>query len=36
MLDVLRKTEINHARPTKAVQEQLMKVWGWISHYDDG
>ncbi|KAI1850308.1 hypothetical protein JX265_002206 [Neoarthrinium moseri] len=36
MLDVLRKTETNHARPTKAIQQQLMRVWGWIPNYDGG
>ncbi|KAH6652595.1 hypothetical protein BKA67DRAFT_519135 [Truncatella angustata] len=36
MLEVLRKTETNHARPTKAIQEQLMRGWGWIPTYEDG
>jgi hypothetical protein len=36
MLNILKKTEMDHARPTKAVQEQLMRNWGWIPNYDDG
>ncbi|ORY54974.1 uncharacterized protein BCR38DRAFT_145409 [Pseudomassariella vexata] len=35
MIDILRKTEENHARPTEAVQQQLMRAWGWIPDYDD-
>ncbi|KAK3402465.1 hypothetical protein B0T20DRAFT_446 [Sordaria brevicollis] len=29
MIDILRKTEKDHARPTKSVQEDMMKAWGW-------
>lgn len=36
MLDVLKKTERNHARPTKAIQQQLMRVWGWMVDYEHG
>lgn len=36
MLDVLKKTETNHARPTKAIQQQLMRVWGWMTDYEHG
>ncbi|KAI1098764.1 hypothetical protein F4804DRAFT_346072 [Jackrogersella minutella] len=30
LIDTLRKTEADHARPTAAIQQQLMKAWGWI------
>ncbi|KAH8817319.1 hypothetical protein F5884DRAFT_853740 [Xylogone sp. PMI_703] len=30
LLDILVKTEGDHARPTAAVQQQMMKLWGWI------
>lgn len=30
LLDILVKTEKDHARPTAAVQRQLMKAWGWV------
>ncbi|KAI1136259.1 hypothetical protein F5Y05DRAFT_405520 [Hypoxylon sp. FL0543] len=30
LIDILRKTEADHARPTAAIQQQLMKAWGWI------
>ncbi|KAI0207008.1 hypothetical protein F4808DRAFT_466880 [Astrocystis sublimbata] len=30
----LRKTETAHARPTAAIQEQLMKAWGWTGAND--
>jgi hypothetical protein len=30
LLDVLVKTEKDHARPTSAVQQQLIKMWGWV------
>ncbi|KAK6223252.1 hypothetical protein LQW54_000369 [Pestalotiopsis sp. IQ-011] len=36
MLDVLKKTERNHARPTKAIQQQLVRVWGWMVDYEHG
>lgn len=36
MVDILKKTEADHARPTKTVQQQLMRVWGWIPSYEDG
>ncbi|KAK9786706.1 hypothetical protein SCARD494_11010 [Seiridium cardinale] len=36
MLKVLGKTETNHARPTKAIQQQLMRVWGWIANDEAG
>ncbi|KAK0609548.1 hypothetical protein B0T17DRAFT_594057 [Bombardia bombarda] len=29
MLDILKKTEKDHARPTEAVQHQMMRDWGW-------
>ncbi|KJR89525.1 ARCA-like protein [Sporothrix schenckii 1099-18] len=29
LLDMLRRTEKDHARPTEAVQQQLMRSWGW-------
>ncbi|KAI0120935.1 hypothetical protein BJ170DRAFT_688356 [Xylariales sp. AK1849] len=35
MLDVLKKTEMNHARPTKRIQQSLMRVWGWLPNYED-
>ncbi|OTB02769.1 hypothetical protein M426DRAFT_24377 [Hypoxylon sp. CI-4A] len=31
LIDILRKTEADHARPTAAIQQQLMKAWGWVS-----
>lgn len=31
LLDLLRKTENDHARPTKAVQQQMKESWGWMS-----
>ncbi|KAL1906886.1 hypothetical protein Sste5344_007330 [Sporothrix stenoceras] len=31
LLDMLRRTEKDHARPTEAVQRQLMRSWGWNS-----
>jgi hypothetical protein len=30
LLDLLVRTEEDHARPTAAVQEEMMKAWGWI------
>ncbi|KAI1372585.1 hypothetical protein F4677DRAFT_248557 [Hypoxylon crocopeplum] len=30
LIDILKKTEADHARPTAAIQQQLMKAWGWI------
>lgn len=35
MLDILRRTELHHARPTKAIQQQLTRVWGWMPGYED-
>ncbi|RYP93629.1 hypothetical protein DL770_000261 [Monosporascus sp. CRB-9-2] len=35
LMDLLKKTEADHARPTKAIQQQLMKAWGWIPDHDD-
>ncbi|RYP20183.1 hypothetical protein DL765_002942 [Monosporascus sp. GIB2] len=34
LMDLLKKTEADHARPTKAIQQQLMKAWGWIPDHD--
>ncbi|KAH8646634.1 hypothetical protein BX600DRAFT_153733 [Xylariales sp. PMI_506] len=34
MLEVLKMTERNHARPTKAIQQQLIRAWGWIPNYE--
>ncbi|CAK7201388.1 hypothetical protein SEUCBS139899_004092 [Sporothrix eucalyptigena] len=31
LLDMLRLTEKDHARPTEAVQQQLMRSWNWTS-----
>ncbi|KAK3937455.1 hypothetical protein QBC46DRAFT_392691 [Diplogelasinospora grovesii] len=31
MIDILKKTEKDHARPTEAVQEQMMGCWGWMA-----
>ncbi|KAI0505999.1 hypothetical protein F5B22DRAFT_625799 [Xylaria bambusicola] len=28
--EFLKKTETAHARPTAAIQQQLMKAWGWV------
>ena len=30
LLDVLVKTESDHARRTGAVQKQMKEAWGWI------
>ncbi|KAK3680973.1 hypothetical protein B0T22DRAFT_523742 [Podospora appendiculata] len=30
VLEILRKTERDHARPTEAVQTTLKKAWGWV------
>ncbi|OTA90407.1 hypothetical protein M434DRAFT_13980 [Hypoxylon sp. CO27-5] len=30
LIDILKKTEADHARPTAAIQQQLMSAWGWI------
>ncbi|KAK6836658.1 hypothetical protein PG987_007153 [Apiospora arundinis] len=35
MLDILRRTESDHARPTKAVQQQLTRAWGWMHGYEE-
>ena len=29
LLDVLVRTERDHARPTALVQEQMKRSWGW-------
>ncbi|CAJ2502961.1 Uu.00g103550.m01.CDS01 [Anthostomella pinea] len=34
LADLLRQTEAAHARPTAAIQQQLMKTWGWIPDLD--
>lgn len=31
LLDVLERTEKDHARPTAAVQQQMKESWRWIS-----
>ncbi|KAI8624955.1 hypothetical protein F5Y19DRAFT_278167 [Xylariaceae sp. FL1651] len=35
LAELLRKTEAAHARPTAAIQQQLMKAWGWTSDIGD-
>ncbi|KAI0018662.1 hypothetical protein F4780DRAFT_508422 [Xylariomycetidae sp. FL0641] len=35
LADLLRRTEAAHARPTAAIQQQLMKAWGWIPDVDE-
>ncbi|KAI5860836.1 hypothetical protein GGS23DRAFT_212361 [Durotheca rogersii] len=35
LLDLLRRTEADHARPTAAIQQQLKKAWGWIPDNDE-
>jgi hypothetical protein len=35
LAEFLKKTEIAHARPTAAIQQQLMKAWGWTSDTGD-
>ncbi|KAL7623548.1 hypothetical protein AAE478_007231 [Parahypoxylon ruwenzoriense] len=35
LLDLLRKTEADHARPTAAIQQQLKRAWGWIPDNDE-
>ncbi|KAI2468008.1 hypothetical protein F4781DRAFT_286537 [Annulohypoxylon bovei var. microspora] len=35
LVDMLRKTEGDHARPTAAIQQQLMKAWGWIPESEE-
>ncbi|KAI0006829.1 hypothetical protein F4779DRAFT_643850 [Xylariaceae sp. FL0662B] len=35
LVDILKKTEAGHARPTAAIQHQLMKAWGWIPDNDE-
>ncbi|KAJ3577885.1 hypothetical protein NPX13_g2678 [Xylaria arbuscula] len=32
--EFLKKTETAHARPTAAIQQQLMKAWGWTGSED--
>ncbi|KAI0474337.1 hypothetical protein F4859DRAFT_87227 [Xylaria cf. heliscus] len=34
LAEFLRKTETAHARPTAAIQQQLMKAWGWTDADD--
>lgn len=29
-MDLLKRTEKDHARPTEAVQQQMMKSWDWM------
>ncbi|KAI0108066.1 hypothetical protein F4814DRAFT_43870 [Daldinia grandis] len=35
LMDILRKTEADHARPTASIQQQLMKAWGWLPENDE-
>ncbi|KAI1455557.1 hypothetical protein F4805DRAFT_265043 [Annulohypoxylon moriforme] len=35
LIDLLKMTEGDHARPTAAIQQQLMKAWGWIPEGDE-
>ncbi|KAI1761942.1 hypothetical protein GGR53DRAFT_533083 [Hypoxylon sp. FL1150] len=35
LLDILRRTEADHARPTAAIQHQLLKAWGWVPEDDE-
>ncbi|KAI8964300.1 hypothetical protein F5Y11DRAFT_101981 [Daldinia sp. FL1419] len=35
LMDILRKTEADHARPTASIQQQLMKAWGWMPENDE-
>ncbi|KAK6951204.1 hypothetical protein Daesc_007735 [Daldinia eschscholtzii] len=35
LLDILRKTEADHARPTASIQQQLMRAWGWLPDNDE-
>ncbi|KAI1404254.1 hypothetical protein F4819DRAFT_149777 [Hypoxylon fuscum] len=35
LIDTLRKTEADHARPTAAIQQQLVKAWGWVPENDE-
>ncbi|KAI1389308.1 uncharacterized protein F4822DRAFT_427660 [Hypoxylon trugodes] len=30
LIDMLQRTEAEHARPTAAIQQQLKKAWGWV------
>ncbi|KAJ2981596.1 hypothetical protein NUW58_g6651 [Xylaria curta] len=34
LAEFLKKTETAHARPTAAIQQQLMKAWGWTDTGD--
>jgi hypothetical protein len=31
LLDILVRTERDHARPTAAVQKQMKESWGWMT-----
>lgn len=35
LVDILKRTEAEHARPTAAIQQQLMKAWGWVPENDE-
>ncbi|KAI3322389.1 hypothetical protein HD806DRAFT_123611 [Xylariaceae sp. AK1471] len=35
LAEFLKKTETAHARPTAAIQQQLVKAWGWTSDAGD-
>ncbi|KAH9885184.1 hypothetical protein F4778DRAFT_787361 [Xylariomycetidae sp. FL2044] len=35
MMELLRKTEADHARPTLSIQKQLRRAWGWLPDTDD-
>ncbi|KAI6086818.1 hypothetical protein F4821DRAFT_122372 [Hypoxylon rubiginosum] len=35
LLDILRRTEADHARPTAAIQQQLLRAWGWVPEDDE-
>lgn len=35
LLEILTRTSRDHARPTEAVQKQMMKSWGWIADDED-
>ncbi|KAI1806113.1 hypothetical protein F4811DRAFT_189714 [Daldinia bambusicola] len=35
LLDILRRTEADHARPTASIQQQLMRAWGWLPDNDE-
>lgn len=35
LLDILKRTEAEHARPTAAIQQQLLRAWGWVPDDDE-